>query len=160
MNAEWQQKLRDRYLNLMQKTQAIIGHTLAHISQEQATTLRDGEDGWTVLEVLCHLRDFDGFFQGRAHMILEQDNPQLPAYDHEALAIERQYNQQDLQQVLAQLAQSRARFVTFFEQLDDDDWMRAGTHPENGRFMLLDALLQVGSHDIDHLEQMTRILRQ
>jgi len=95
----------------------------------------------------------------RARMILEQEMPQLPAYDHDALAIERKYNEQDLQQVLAELAQSRAEFVAFFQQLTDEDWLRAGIHPEQGHFTLLDALLQVGSHDVNHLEQITRILR-
>jgi len=159
MTPEWLEKLRNKYLALMQNSALVYQHVLANVSQETATTLRDGDDGWTVLEVLCHVRDFDGFFLHRARMILEQEMPQLPAYDHDALAIERKYNEQDLQQVLAELAQSRAEFVTFFQQLTDEDWLRAGIHPEQGHFTLLDALLQVGSHDVNHLEQITRILR-
>ncbi len=153
-------KIRVRYLTNMQRTCATLGHILQRVTQEQATTLRDGEDGWTVLEVLCHLRDFDGFFYDRAVMMLEQENPLLPKYDHEALAIERNYNGQNLQEVYAELAESRSRFVAFFQALTPEQWERAGIHPERGHFSVTDAALQVCSHDIDHTEQITRILTQ
>jgi hypothetical protein len=100
--------VQQRYLTLMQNTVATLGHVLKHVTPQQATTLRDGPQGWTVLEVVCHLRDYDEIFYQRAIMTLEQDNPTLPAYDQEALAVERAYNQQNLEQAYADLA---ARFA-------------------------------------------------
>ena len=149
-----------RYLNLMTNTCHTYANIINTISVTEATTWRDSGDGWTALEVLCHVADFDNFFYGRAVMMLEQDNPQLPAYDHDALAIERAYNQQDKDAVMARLLQSRARFVDFFRDLTDDQWSRAGIHPERGHFTLLDSLIQVGTHDVTHLEQITRILAE
>ena len=154
-------KVRTRHINLMDKTCATIGNILQTISQEQAMTWRDpkdGDKGWTVLEVLGHLADYDGFFYLRAAMILEQVYPQLPAYDHEALAIEHAYNEQDMTVVYARLVESRQRFIEFFQNLSDEQWNRAGVHPEKGHFTLTDAVMQVGSHDITHLEQITRIM--
>ena len=155
------EKIRNQQIAAIKKTVQIYGHILATVSQEAASTLRDQNDapnGWSALEVLCHVRDFDGFFYGRAVMIRNEANPQLPAYDHEALAIERRYNQQNLKQVYAELVESRQRFVEFFQSLTDDEWERAGIHPESGHFSLMDALMQVSSHDLTHLEQLTRIL--
>lgn len=153
--------LRKRHITLMQHTLAILNNILINVSQETATTLRDpndGDKGWTTLEVLCHLRDYDEIFYQRAVMIQQLDQPQLPGYDHEALAVERRYNEQDLRQVLSDLMRSRGRFIEFFQGLSDADWARAGIHPERGHFTMTDACVQVGTHEALHIEQITRIL--
>src|SRR5215203_517450 len=82
---------RRRHLNFMQQTHDTVIHLLTPVSQERATTLRDardGDKGWTVLEVLCHLRDFDNIFRMRAKIMRYQEFPTLPFYDHEKLAQE------------------------------------------------------------------------
>jgi len=155
-----QLKVIKRHVSLMKNTMEILTHILRNTTQEQATTLRDGVEGWTILEIVCHLRDFDGFFLGRAKMMLEQDVPTLPAYDHEAIAIEQNYNSQDLAYVHDQLTTSRKTFVEFFKSLNEEDWTRTGIHPESGEINLLDSLMQVGHHDIDHIEQITRLLER
>ena len=159
MQDEMLSGLRARHIVLMRRTCAILGHLLTNVDHVSAQTRRDGPDGWSVLEVVCHLRDFDTIFHERARLMLENDYPTLTPYDHEALAVERAYNQQSLEQVYAELNASRAAFADFFESLDEAGWGRAGHHPERGHFTMLDALLQVGHHDVDHLEQITRILR-
>lgn len=151
-------KFREEHIVLMKRTWLILQHIFKNVSQETATTLRDGADGWTALEVLCHLRDFDQIFYDRAVAILSQDYPNLTPADHEALAVERAYNQQSLPEVLKTFGESRQRFVTFFESVPDDAWERAGVHPTRGHFTLHNALLQVGTHDVNHIEQITRIL--
>jgi hypothetical protein len=155
--------IRKRAIGLMKNTADTLAHIAQGVSQQQATTLRDrndGDKGWTVLEVVCHLRDFDGFFRGRAQRILNEETPQFVRYDHEALAIEHNYNGQDLGMVLAELRDSRAKTVAFFEGLAPESWERAGVHPERGHFTMTDAALQVGMHDVTHLEQITRILAE
>jgi uncharacterized damage-inducible protein DinB len=152
--------IQQRYLTLMQNTVAILGHLLKRVTPQEATTLRDGPNGWTVLEVVCHLRDFDEIFYQRALLTLEQDQPTLPIYDPDALAIERAYNQQGLDQAYADLATSRRRLVALFSNLTEEQWERAGLHPEYGLFTLMSAALHVSGHDALHLEQITRILTQ
>jgi uncharacterized damage-inducible protein DinB len=154
-------QIRSRHLYLIETTCKIYGHVLSTITQEQAQTWRDQNDapnGWTVLEVLGHVTDFDEFFYGRAVMMRDQDNPSLPAYDHNALAVERGYNTQDVQAVYARFVQSRTQFIEFFKQLSDEQWERTGIHPERGHFTMWDALMQISTHDTRHLEQMTRII--
>ena len=152
--------IRTRHIALMQTTAATLGHILAPLSQEQATTLRDEPDGWTVLEVLGHLRDFDAIFRRRAALLLEQDYPTLAPYDHEAMAVEREYNRQDLRTAYEEFIHSRQQTIAFFASLTDAQWERAGVHPERGHFPMTAACLQVGLHEVGHLEQITRILLQ
>jgi hypothetical protein len=156
-------RMRANHIRLMGDTVAVLGYMLANVDRTTATTLRDPNDGakgWTVTEVVCHLRDFDGFFQDRVRRMVAESYPALPGYDHEQLAVARAYNSQDVHQVYIDLAASRARFIDLFRNLDEAQWQRSGVHPERGRFTLYDALLQVGQHDALHLEQLSRILGQ
>lgn len=153
-------RVRQTQLYLMDVTIQTLGHTVALLAPEVTTTLRDGPDGWTITEVLAHLRDFDGFFRGRAQLMLEQDNPALPSYDHEAIAIASRYNEQDFRTVYAEMVQSRQQTRTLFAALTTAQWERTGVHPEYGQFTLTDAVMQVGIHDALHIEQIGKILAQ
>jgi hypothetical protein len=153
--------IRRRHIVLMQTTQEIICNLLAPISQSTASMLRDprdGAQGWSVLEVICHLRDFDTIFRERALRIVAEEYPRLPAFDHEAMARERRYSEQPLAQAVAEYVTSRQQTIAFFKGLNGMQWARAGIHPERGHFTMTDALLQVGTHDATHLEQVSRIL--
>jgi len=148
-----------RFIKTMQKNAALYQMLLGGVSQEQATQARDGADGWNVVEVLCHLRDFDGIFLTRAMQIVEQDNPTLTPYDHEALALENRYSEQVLADVLAAFLAHRQKFTDWYAERAEADWGRTATHPESGRLTLLDTAVQAATHDIDHLEQIVRILQ-
>ncbi|HHW64733.1 MAG TPA: DinB family protein [Rhodocyclaceae bacterium] len=150
------------HIRLMRHSLATLEFMLADLDQQVATTRRDpddGDKGWTVLEVICHLRDFDRIFRSRARQMLTEQEPQLAGYDHERMAIEFRYNDQDLRTALAELRASRLETIAFFETLHGEQWQRSGTHPERGHFTMDDALMQVGLHDMLHVEQITRILR-
>ena len=154
-------KNRRRILQFMQQTHDTLRHVLVPVSQATATTVRDAHDGdrgWTVLEVLCHLRDFDNIFRERAKLMCVQEYPTLLYHDHEQLARVGNYNGQVLATVIEEFTHSRMQTVHFFTELTNDLWARAGVHPERGHFTMLDAALQIGTHDTVHLEQITRIL--
>ncbi len=155
--AAWR-AVRARQVLSMRLTLKSLGHIVARIDDEQARSLRDGSDGWSIMEIVCHLRDFDVIFYDRAVMMLAQEHPQLPAYDHEAMAIERDYQSQSLVSAYASLQVSRLRFVGFFKGLTAEQWARSGIHPERDSFSMTDAAMQVPLHDLDHIEQITRVL--
>ena len=152
--------IRKRHVWLMRNTLEITQHILADVTQADATTYRDSGDGWTVLETLCHLRDFEIVAQQRANMMIEQDMPDLPIFYHEELVTERDYNGQNLQEVLADLVEKRMAFREWFKALSAEQWERGGNHPERDSFSMTDAVMQVGQHNATHIEQMLRILRE
>lgn len=125
-----------------------------------ATTYRDGGTGWTPTEVLCHLRDFEDIFIERARLTLDRDNPDLPFPDPDALAAERDYNAQDIADVMADWQAKRVQSLDLFTSIADDQWERSGLHPRRGPFTLNDQLLLSARHDVLHFEQLTRILAE
>lgn len=147
-------------LEIMQKTLETIENVFQSISQEVATTYRDGPDGWTTLEVLCHLRDYDAIYRQHAEMMATQENPTLSGSNHETMAIERAYNQQELRQVLAEFKTSRQESLAVYRELTPDDWERPGQHVAFGAWSVGNMIAFVGWHDNNHIEQITRILIQ
>ena len=154
-------KVQLRSIILMGKTLKIIQNLLATVSQEDATTYRDphdGETGWTIVEVVCHLRDFETVMRERADLMQNEENPHFPMWYHEPLVQERAYNQQNLQEVLQGLAKSRKALQEYFTMLPADKWEHTAVHPEYGDYTVTDLAMQVGTHDVTHLEQITQIL--
>jgi hypothetical protein len=149
----------DRFIADAKRSQMVLHGLLRGVTQEQAMSSRDGGDGWSVTEVVGHLRDYEGFFRGRVELMLEQDDPLLPAYNHEALAIERDYLHQDLRSMLADLLAKRRAFLTLFESLTPDQLQRGGVHPENGPIRVFDSLVQLTHHDLTHLDQLVKCLK-
>lgn len=152
--------LHTRTFNTLTLNLAILENIFRRVTAEQATMLRDGPNGWTPLEILCHLRDFDVIFRERGELMLAADNPVFPKYDADQLAADRAYNQQSVAAALAELKQNRQHLLAFFEPLTPEQWARTGLHPRLGPFTMTDVFTHIGWHDANHLEQLTRVLAQ
>ncbi|MCU0494975.1 MAG: DinB family protein [Chloroflexaceae bacterium] len=152
------QTLRDLHMAMLELNLATLSNIVRSTSPERATTLRDGPDGWTTLEVLCHLRDIEEVMLGRAERIASEDNPAFTAIDADGLARERSYNGQDMHAVLGELSAHRQRLLAFFRQLGEEQWQRAGVHSRYGHTTMQVLLARAAWHDMNHIEQMTRIL--
>lgn len=147
-----------RHLRMMKHNMRILEHLMVTVTQEQAQTWRDGPDGWSLLEILCHLRDFDRVFRDRAALIRDNDGVALEPYDHLQMVIDGAYNEQNKDEVLEAFKASRVETREFFKALTDEQWSHSAIHPESGAFGMVDQFIQLGTHDIDHIEQITRVL--
>lgn len=147
-----------RFIKTMHKNQQLINYLLTDVSQAAAVNAWDAD--WNVIAVLCHLRDFDQIFYERANQMNDEDNPTLTPRDHAQMAMDADYNSQELASVLAAFNANRTRFIEWFEALPAERFERSGVHPENGPITILEQAAQVITHDIDHLEQMTRMLQE
>jgi hypothetical protein len=147
-----------RLINAMQKSRTLMQYNLAAVTQAQASAARDGADGWTALEALCHVRDFDAIFFERAQLAASQEHPILPRYNHLGMMTERAYAQQDFQAVLAGYQANRQRFIEWLQALPEAEWSRTAEHPEAGSISIYEIAMQAALHDLDHLEQILRSL--
>lgn len=148
----------ERFIRTMRKSARIYQQTLASVGQKQATNTWDGD--WNVVAVMCHLRDFEQVFFDRARQIINEEYPVLVPVDHEVLAIENDYNNQTLSEVLSAFSERRQAFLDWLEARNPADWNRKGVHPEHGDYTLLEQAIQVATHDVDHLEQVVRMLAE
>lgn len=122
------------------------------------TTYRDGGTGWTALEILGHLNDFEAVFSERVHVTVEQEQGALPFPQPDALALEHQYNTLSVDALVESWKARRAEHVAYLKARPESDWERVAIHPVRGPLSLFDQLTLATMHDTLHLEQMTRTL--
>jgi hypothetical protein len=147
-----------RTLKALKKNATILSLVLRDVDQTKATTARDGADGWTVLEIMCHLNDFEEIFTARDRLVAEQDLPAIQGYDPAQLLIQNDYKSQNFADVFASWLKQRRAHVEFLSGLTDEQWARYGNHPMWGNVSVLEMATLTGQHDSDHIEQIIRAL--
>lgn len=145
-------------LRALRQAPMVLSTMLKQVPQEVAREAKDGPDGWNVVSVVCHLRDYEEIFFDRTQKMLQEDNPTFSAHNPDDLALARGYANQNLAAVVAAYAEKRQRFVEFLEKLSDEEWQRPGIHPRFGQVTLLDHTAHMSLHDMNHFEQIAHTL--
>jgi hypothetical protein len=145
-------------LRSLRKTALLLAAVLDGVSPERAVALRDGDDGWSVRLIVCHLLDYEADVRGRVAAMLEREMPVFVLTSNADLAARHVGETRALPALLADLGARRADLIATLEGLSDEQWMRRGLHPEQGPATVLEVAVNAALHDIDHLEQLVRCL--
>src|SRR5437588_4253696 len=105
---------------------AVYEALLQGCTQEQAQAAKGGDEGWSVVEVMCHMRDAEERAFERIRLMRDQDEPFLSAYDQDVWARERNYAAQALRDVLASFYSIRAQHIAELAELTPEQWERTG----------------------------------
>ena len=141
-------------LDALRVTPDTLTGLLAGVTQTQAQKAKGGDEGWSVVEVLCHLRDASEYAIQRVTLMRDRDNPEILPYDQEKLAIERNYAAQDVRAVLASFTALRRQHIAILEGLSPEGWNRTGNHAELGTITIFAHTLHIVSHDAIHCAQI------
>src|SRR5689334_8510602 len=79
----------------------VLVKLLEGCTQEQALAAKGGDENWSIVEVVCHLRDAEERGLERTRLMRDQVDPFLEAYDQDAWARERNYGGAGLRDALA-----------------------------------------------------------
>ncbi len=145
-------------LDALKATPETLTGLLANVSETQARSAKGGDENWSVVEIVCHLRDADEISLQRTEAMRDQDNPLIIGYDQEALARERKYRETDLRSALAALIAIRERHITVLSALTSEQWQRPGQHKEFGEITIFALAIHNASHDAIHCAQIARQL--
>ena len=154
---------RLRQLGAMEKNMLNIEHIVSTISDPAIFDRRDGGDGWTISEILGHLGDTDSYFLARAQALAADEEP--PAGSGKSVderVKDAGYAEQDASALLQRWLKVSAEYHEFLASLPEDDeelWERPGRAPDGGGFTLNDQIILSAYHDLDHLHQMVKIIR-
>jgi hypothetical protein len=143
-------------LDALRVTPDTLTGLLAGVNQEQAQAAKGGDENWSAVEVLCHLRDAEEYGLQRDILMRDRDNPEILPWDQEKLAVERNYAAQDLRTVLAEFIALRRQRLATLEGLSPEGWKRTGNHRELGTIDIFSHVLHMVSHDAIHCAQIAR----
>ncbi len=113
---------------------------------------------WSACEIAQHLAESEMNSALRIRRLLTEDNPLIPGYDQDVYSTRFAHNGRDLTPALDTFRGARAITVPILEAMSEDDWQRAGTHTESGRYTAEDWLRIYARHAHNHAAQI-RALR-
>ena len=120
-----------------------------------AVARRPKPSQWSVLEILCHLRDEEREdFRVRIDYTLNRPGETWPGIDPQEWVTARGYADEDLAAVLADFLAERDDSLRWLRDLADPDWNLAYDHPKLGRLAAGDLLASWAAHDLLHLRQL------
>ena len=148
--------LHRELIDALKSTPEILKGLLSQVTLEQAKAVRGGDENWSVVEVVCHLRDAEEISLQRMETMRDQERPRIAGYDQEALARERNYNEADLHTALNDFIDFRNRHITALSALSVEKWERIGEHAQFGEVTIFGHTLHKVSHDANHCAQIAR----
>ena len=129
-----------------------------HAASPGELRLRPSEDGFSLAEQACHLRDLEreGYLVRVRRMLAEQV-PDLEGFDGAAVARARDYLGEDAHAAARDFAAARGEVISLLAPLLDADLARAATF-DGKRITLLDLVAMICEHDCGHRAQIEALV--
>ena len=119
---------------------------------------RPAADRWSVCEIVAHLDDAEIVTGFRLRMILGAPGTPIAAYDQDAWVTSGHYEKRDPHKSVEQFCVVREANLALLESLTPEQWKHYGMHSERGQETIEHIVRMTAGHDINHLQQIDRIL--
>ncbi len=144
-------------LELQQAAPGKLATLLQGKSREELTR-RPAPDKWSVAEIAAHLADAEIAISWRLRQILSTNEVAIQAYDQDSWASTFDYAHRDPQQSLELFRALRNSNVALLKSVPAKLWDNYGMHQERGKETIAHVVRMVAGHDVNHLEQIARIV--
>ena len=145
-------------LELQRETPALLDKLLANASSDQLNK-RPGPNKWSIGEILAHLADDEIATAWRYRQMVEHNGIELAGFDQDLWAELSDYSSWEPQDALALFRLLREANLKMFAQLRPEQWDRHGVHAERGKLSVRSLCRHMAAHDINHINQIRRILK-
>jgi hypothetical protein len=119
---------------------------------------RPAPDKWSVSEILAHLADTETVGSFRMRLILGAPGTPIPAFDQDAWVTSGHYEKRDPRKSLELFRALREANLALLKSLTPEQWKHYGMHAERGKETIERIVLMFAGHDINHLQQVEKIL--
>jgi len=138
---------------------AFLTSSLGAVSAHEAT-VRGEDDTFSPVEQCWHLADLEREgYAVRIRRLLEEAAPQLPDFNGDRIAAERNYRALSLPEGLAAFRAARLANLQRLRAVRPDQWTRAGTQEGVGAVSLCDVPAMMAAHDASHRSEIEAWLR-
>jgi len=119
---------------------------------------RPAPDKWSVNEVLAHLADSEIIIGFRLRLILGAPGSPITAVDQDSAVTSGHYGKRDPHKSVEQFRVVREANLALLKSLTPEQWKHYGIHSERGQETIEHIVRLYAGHDINHLQQIERIL--
>ncbi len=119
---------------------------------------RPAPDKWSVNEVLAHLADSEIIIGFRLRLILGAPGSPITAVDQDSAVTNGHYELRDPHKSVEQFRVVREANLALLKSLTPEQWKHYGIHSERGQETIEHIVRLYAGHDINHLQQIERIL--
>ncbi len=121
---------------------------------------RPAPDKWSVSEILAHLADAETVGSFRMRLILGAPGTPIAAFDQDAWVISGHYEKRDPRKSLELFRALREANLALLKSLTPEQWKHYGMHSWRGQESIERIVRMFAGHDINHLQQVERILAE
>ena len=119
---------------------------------------RPAPDKWSINEILAHLADSEIVLGFRMRMILAAPGTPITAVDQDSWVTSGRYEKRDPRKSVEHFRVFREANLALLKSLSPEQWKQHGMHSERGRETIEHIVCIYAGHDINHLQQIERIL--
>ena len=119
---------------------------------------RPAPDQWSVSEIVAHLADAEIVGGFRMRLILGAPGTPIAAFDQDSWVTSGHYEKRDPRKSIEQFRVSREANLELLKSLTPEQWKHYGMHSERGQETIEHIVRMFAGHDINHLQQIERIL--
>jgi DinB superfamily len=113
---------------------------------------------WSVAEIVAHMADTEIVGGFRMRFILGAPGTPIQGFDQDAWVVALHYNKRDPRKALEQFRVLRETNLAMLKSLSPEQWKHHGIHSERGEESIETIVKMFAGHDINHIEQIERIL--
>ena len=119
-----------------------------------------GDELWSILEIVCHMRDTERRAFARVQQMVNEDRPFLTGYDPATVAVESDYQSQSLYDALDAFESTRREQIAYLQGLTEEQWRRTAEHEEVGEITVQSLTNHMAMHDCVHMAQISRRIQE
>lgn len=115
---------------------------------------------WSVVEIIAHLADDELATAWRYHQMIEHSGQKLLSFNQDHWAELGSYASRDTKEALDLFRLLRQANLRMLDRLSPEEWRCEGQHTERGPMTVRDLATHMAAHDINHINQIRRILHK
>jgi hypothetical protein len=146
-------------LERLLQTPREVAALLDGLSEDALTGQPEG-GGWSLRQVVSHLRDAQGVLSVRLDLMLEEDDPLLTSQAVFQWATREETRPPTTQEVFDTYSASRQETVAKLKSIPLKDWWRTGRHEEFGPLTLRQQVSYFAAHESTHFPQLESLRHQ
>ena len=115
---------------------------------------------WSIAEIVAHLADTEIVASWRMRSVIGENGITIQPFDQDAWASAFQYNKRDAKRSMEIFRLLRENNLALLREIPRETWDNYGMHLERGKETIAHLTRMFAGHDINHILQIERIVKQ